>query len=461
MTKGTILLYTDTIKTKEVKLKQRKLNISWQLEIQSTINVSNVSLPVFQTLLTHPNPTSVVLNSSTASPILIHTDETHLTQHKSIEFFPISETVDFVLAATDTQTLQNKTLKLFPKLDTEILLDFAHRHFQKSNNQEVYITQDQLNEILRSPQYSLADKIITARLLENLSFLSVQAIDSWDALPSTHGVYAPSLNAISLQDLKNFEQRVIETPYDLPIQNVLSQNVRNFQHIKLIDQASHTKIDPQVKEWGELINPVKYLLKSDNFNMFDFKQQWVHGYRDTINQAALLYDIPKLLLGGTAFNEIGGDPERTYDIIIFSLREVGDNLPDFITSHISATLQNSTATSFGAVSMQIRRAAETLGYDPAHLTSEHTDVLIESLWNPRENIFLAARHLRILTNQDFPGLKASQFSDNHIKITGARYNCGPDVSLKDIQKGIQSKDSNYTYGLNILKAKSLIFKALQ
>ena len=91
----------------------------------------------------------------------------------------------------------------------------------------------------------------------------------------------------------------------------------------------------------------------------------------------------------------------------------------------------------------------------------HTDVLIESLWNPRENIFLAARHLRILTNQDFPGLKASQFSDNHIKITGARYNCGPDVSLKDIQKGIQSKDSNYTYGLNILKAKSLIFKALQ
>ena len=87
-------------------------------------------------------------------------------------------------------------------------------------------------------------------------------------------------------------------------------------------------------------------------------------------------------------------------------------------------------TSFGNVSMQVRRAAETLGYEPEKLTSDQESMIIESLKDPRQNIFIAAKHLAELRDIDFIGRTASNMTKENIKVTATRYNRAPGAKLR-------------------------------
>lgn len=187
-------------------------------------------------------------------------------------------------------------------------------------------------------------------------------------------------------------------------------------HNEIRDLAAKYPPKPGTNEWTaeDLLR-----LLSDEAT-FDFKRQWVHGYRDAINAAADRFDLPRELVAGVAFIEVGGDP-LPIDDIAYGLRKT--------TSR--------DRTSIGNMSVQVRRAIRSLGYDTSSdLSPSQRRMIITSLKNPQTSIFVAAKHLSDLRNRDYEGVSALHLNKNQIEVIATRFNFGPDLSSADIQKSL-------------------------
>lgn len=143
-----------------------------------------------------------------------------------------------------------------------------------------------------------------------------------------------------------------------------------------------------------------------------YKDRWVRAHRKVIEAAAERYDLPPWVVAGVAWTEVGGDPEIQDEIAGLGLR------PDRV--------------SFGPVQMELRRAAEELGYDPVNMSAIQRRVLIWSLLDPQQNLFLVASHLDRLRDIEAPGRPAAELTDEDVRIIGARYNRGPELTLTEI-----------------------------
>jgi soluble lytic murein transglycosylase-like protein len=76
--------------------------------------------------------------------------------------------------------------------------------------------------------------------------------------------------------------------------------------------------------------------------------------------------------------------------------------------------------------VQVRRAAETLGYDPGDLTPAQRGRIISSLENPHQAIEIAARHLRDLKDETaFARKEPGRMTPEEGGELAARYNGGP------------------------------------
>jgi len=168
--------------------------------------------------------------------------------------------------------------------------------------------------------------------------------------------------------------------------------------------------------------------------LLDYKDAWVRAHRAIIKQAAAENDLPDWFLAGVAWAEVGGDP-AFIDYLAHSYRR-----------DIGIGSRPAEETSFGAVSTQVRRAAEELGYDPSKLRRPQTNFIIRSLDDPQQNLFIVASHLDRLRDQDFPGKPAELLTDDDLKIIGTRFNRGPDLALEAIQR-------NLNYGESIVNKK--------
>jgi len=216
----------------------------------------------------------------------------------------------------------------------------------------------------------------------------------------------------------------------------------------IISKAETTKVGENVAEWTTAdIIKWKAPIIGDPQYIFEFKHQWVHGYRDVIKTAANFFDIPELLLAGVAFIEVGGDP-LWIDDVAYLVRSF-DHAADPYLEPLTIT-HEPEKTSFGNVSIQVRRAAESLGYDLEKEEGEKREkleeVIIAALKDPKQNIFIAAKHLSDLRDLDFSGKKANEMTIEDIEITGRRYNRGPDLSLEKIK-------DNLNYGKAISRRK--------
>lgn len=170
-------------------------------------------------------------------------------------------------------------------------------------------------------------------------------------------------------------------------------------------------------------------------DIHQFKRQWVRGYRDAIKAAARRFDLPAGLVAGTAYNEAGGDPLEI-DRAAFTVRDLlGDNGRD--------------RTSFGDVSIQLRRAAEALGYDLNRISSTQREQMIGSLQDPQTGIFVAAKHLSDLRDLDFHGVPGRVLTRDQIEVIATRYNRGSELPKSEIKK-------NVSYGRAITKRWSLL-----
>jgi len=219
---------------------------------------------------------------------------------------------------------------------------------------------------------------------------------------------------------KKFDQIKLDKSNYLPY---LSED-----HNKIISIAKNFPAEGGTRKWTtEELS--KWLSDgvSDRY-IFDFKRQWVRGYRAAIREASDQFDIPQELLAGVAFIEVGGDPLEL-DSIAYSLR--GPKKRD--------------KTSFGDMSIQFRRGVETLGYDASReITESQRRMVVSSLKNPQIGIFVAAKHLSYLRDIDFSGVSAPEMTKDQIEIVGSRYNRGPDISINDLKK-------NLSYGKAITK----------
>ncbi len=168
----------------------------------------------------------------------------------------------------------------------------------------------------------------------------------------------------------------------------------------------------------------------DDKLIFDFKKQWCVGYIDTIRAAAKKYKLPPILVAGVAYNEVGGDPLWADDAgYIARSNEVGK----WLLKQLGKS-GDQDRTSFGNVSIQLRRAAETLGIDPATITPEQERDLINLLKNPTANIFVASKHLQVLAEIAISTPLPQTMSDEQIELLGALYTSFPsDKTIQDFK----------------------------
>lgn len=177
-----------------------------------------------------------------------------------------------------------------------------------------------------------------------------------------------------------------------------------------------------------------------NKTLTSYKDAWVLFHARTIRNAAQSAGIPTLLLAGTCWIEVGGDPTFV-DTIAFGVRAF-DHLGDPLLKPLTIT-KEPQLTSVGDVSIQLRRAAETLGLNPGTMSISQQSRLKASLDGDVYNISIVARHLAQLAAID----NLPKNTDDYIRVVGARYNRGPHLSLEAIRK-------NTSYGDAILKRRA-------
>ena len=205
-------------------------------------------------------------------------------------------------------------------------------------------------------------------------------------------------------------------------------------HKRLKELAEKYPPDPGTREW-DTSKAIEWKTVGGRSFIFDFKDKWVHGYRRAIVAAAKEFDLPPELVAGVAYNEVGGDPSWA-DAAAFNIRG----------------RKEKRRTSFGSLSLQVRSAADSLGY--TNPGSWQDAAIIGSLNNSQENIFIAAKFLARLRNIDFKGRSANSLSKDDIAIIASRYNRGPGLSLDKIKKDTQ-------YGRAITKRIDHIKKLLR
>ena len=166
------------------------------------------------------------------------------------------------------------------------------------------------------------------------------------------------------------------------------------------------------------------ILKSSQ-KIEEHKKKYVIALSEALKDLEWNYAIPAVMLAGIAYMEFGGDPP-IQDYVAHCLRTVISNDP---TGLLSSKSTPSYLTSFGNISMQLRRAAEALDYY-GKLDYDLEKELINVLNNDKTALILVARHLVDLKNIDFPNKKGTDLTYEEMAVVVGRYNIGPDVSAE-------------------------------
>ena len=199
--------------------------------------------------------------------------------------------------------------------------------------------------------------------------------------------------------------------------------------LKEIEKLKRESKDIDIKEYDEWTNGDaviyffdKYLLKSSQ-KIEAHKKKYVVALSEALKDLEWNYDIPAVMLAGIAYMEFGGDPP-IQDYVAHCLRTVISNDP---TGLLSSKSTPSYLTSFGNISMQLRRAAELLD-DYGKLDYDLEKELINVLNNDKTALILVARHLVDLKNIDFSNKKGTDLIYEEMAVVVGRYNVGPNVS---------------------------------
>lgn len=143
------------------------------------------------------------------------------------------------------------------------------------------------------------------------------------------------------------------------------------------------------------------------------RREYISANSALIKAAAQDAGLPPEMVAGIAWQEVMGDP-AVMDDLAYEGRKV---LP---------FSEDPDKTSMGPMSIQVRRAAEVLGYDPQHLTDIQRDQVVGALKDPAKNIFIASEYLaQLKAESGFADVPPEQMTRAQMQELAARYNGGP------------------------------------
>jgi hypothetical protein len=247
-------------------------------------------------------------------------------------------------------------------------------------------------------------------------------------------------------------------PISGPPRYKMPDSLYTNEHTDLINSTQGLSPEKGTDEWDTLQFIswwLDYDIHGGKFEKIEpFKDQWIAGYKDAIIAAAEKYDVQPVLLAGVIHNEVGGDPLWADDLM-YMLRSIPDiqDFAEYIPVAGRYLETDKDRTSFGNASVQVLTAAETLGYDPEHLTQKQKDAIIATLKDPVQGIFVAAKHLAQLKNVDFKDKDSEDLTEEDLSIIASRYNCGSGASLDWVKQ-------HNGYGVNVTDRISKLIELL-
>ncbi|MER6721437.1 hypothetical protein [Streptomyces halstedii] len=183
------------------------------------------------------------------------------------------------------------------------------------------------------------------------------------------------------------------------------------------------------------------------------RHEWIAANKDIISAAAQRSGLPPDMVAGIAWQEVGGQ-WGWMDDGVDTIRELGEDgwLPGAPERLIPRLAGSPDETSFGPIAIQVRRAAEVLGYDPANLTAGQRDTVEAALQDPGQNIFIASEYLAMLKEESsFADVPADEMTREQRQELAARYNGGPYWQNDDAQAYGRGFDKNLDQARSALK----------
>lgn len=168
------------------------------------------------------------------------------------------------------------------------------------------------------------------------------------------------------------------------------------------------------------------------------KLQYVTALKDAISTVSKTYDLLPVMLGYVAYREYGGD-HMWQDYVAHRIRSISESVPFGLSNYTTSYTGVSENTSFGNISMQLRRAAESLDYY-GEIEQAMEKELIKLLNDEKTAIILVARHLEDLKNYDFKNVSINKLTDDEIAIVVGRCNMGYSPSKETVLNGAYAKD---------------------
>ncbi|MFJ7775629.1 hypothetical protein [Streptomyces yangpuensis] len=145
----------------------------------------------------------------------------------------------------------------------------------------------------------------------------------------------------------------------------------------------------------------------------DGRREYISHNSELIKAAAIESGLPPEMVAGIAWQEVEGDPG-----VLDDLARAGRS--------IIPGSEDPDRTSMGPLSIQVRRAAEVLGYDPLHLTETQREVVVAAVRDPAKNIFIASEYLaQLKAESGFADVPPEEMTREQMRELAARYNGGP------------------------------------
>ncbi|QIQ03203.1 hypothetical protein [Streptomyces liangshanensis] len=152
------------------------------------------------------------------------------------------------------------------------------------------------------------------------------------------------------------------------------------------------------------------------------RRAYIAANSPLLRAAAQYAGLPAEMLAGIAWQEVEGLP-RGVDDVAYAVRRV---VRAVAPGPFARRVRDADKTSMGPLAVQVRRAAEVLGYDPGTLAGRQRRVVVRAVKEPRQNIFIAAAYLaQLRTECDFAAIPPERLTPDHLQELAARYNGGP------------------------------------
>jgi soluble lytic murein transglycosylase-like protein len=183
------------------------------------------------------------------------------------------------------------------------------------------------------------------------------------------------------------------------------------------------------------------------------RREWIAANKEIIAEAAQRSGLPADVVAGIAWQEVGGQ-WGWMDDGVDTVRQLARDgwipiAPESMPSRLGGSPDE---TSFGPIAIQVRRAAEVLGYDPSNLTEGQRDTIEASLQDPGQNIFIASSYLAMLKEESsFADVPSDEMTREQRQELAARYNGGPYWQDEGAQAYGRSFDRNLDDARSALK----------